>query len=97
MSHGIPSEIHFTMTLYSKNIKTHAVSLYKTYHSTNNLYDDMIRPAVVHVARMAFTTVKFSNDAVDLSAKLAEDLRQRLVDTSYSMIQLSAIGHHQFP
>ena len=92
---GIEAEITFTMTLFSDNIKAHAVQLYKKYHSTDHLYEDMFRPIAKHAARIYFQNHDFHELKGDLTDKMFSSLSTDLKKTSYELVHLSVIGGYR--
>jgi hypothetical protein len=92
---GIEAEITFTMTLSSDNIKAHALQLYKKYHSTDNLYEDMFRPIAKHAARIYFQDHDIQDIKGDLTDKMFSSLSTDLKKTSYELVHLSVIGGYR--
>jgi len=89
---GIEAMITFTMTLSSENIKAHALQLYRKYHSSDNLYNDMVHPIVKHAARLFFQTHDFHELKGDLTKPFFDELSKALTPTSYELAHLSVIG-----
>lgn len=89
---GVDTQMTFTMTLSSENIKAHALRLYKNYQTTNDIFYDMIYPMIRGAARIVFQNHNFHELKGDLTSKFQSTLSQELAPTSYQIIHLSVIG-----